>query len=1437
VTLTGSNVLLGIDTPVDCTSVAQGIADAHYKFVIRYYWDQPNSSVGTALSKGEVEALKSAGLDIVAVWENSGNPLPGGTGVTNQGTIDAESAIKQAHDAGQDDGSAIYFAVEPGQPLSEAETYFSQIDNVFNDPSKNQYGYKVGVYGTQTISSTLKSLGSSGGVSYTWITGASYASTFNDAEWSINQIAVSDTVNHSSLDPNNVITVTDPLNGNAVLKGVDIDAAQGLFGAFGAGTNTTAPVISSNSPISVKIGGTGTITSNNLNASEGGFSSSQLTYTVTGGPADGTLFENGSASIQFTQAEIDSGLVTYRENGPNVSSDAFSFQLTDTGGGSTKSSFIINVRSAPPMLSGAGNESLYVSGETPLVVDAGITVTDGSEADLTGATVAIALGFLSGDVLNFTNQNGITGNYSSVSRTLVLSGLASVADYQTALESVTFSSTATDATNGGVDSTRTISWAVSDSQSTSASVVSGVSVWPPLPPSSPPVLSGGGNIVSYRSTGGSVSVDGGLTATDAGTGNLFGASIAIGPGLLAGDILNSSSFYGIVSKYNSTTGTLTLSGLATLAEYNVVLDSVNFSSTAADATNGGTDNTRTISWSVNDGRSLSATVTSTINVYPSSPPIGDQPYVDTNAFSTVEQGGYIEVSLSDLEVTDPNPSFPSYFYGTSLINSAITYTIVQGPQHGTLTWDTDYPTLWAGGPLYGGQPVTIFTQNDIHNYWFKYINNGSSPDSDSFSFTVSDGYGGTIGLTTVTIPIAAIPPLNPLPRTLVWAGTSNSSLANALNWDDTTNNASPANSAPNATDTAVFTGAASVTDSTSFAALTLSGAASLELTSDATLAASGAVTIGDGASADITIQGGAELAGGNAVIAGTSGASGSSINVNGAGSQLNVSALLDVGVAGSGSLELSGGAIASAGTLDAANSASAVGQVSVSGTGSNLSVAGSAIVGDDGTGVLSVLNGATFSSQSLTIGSQADSSGALVVSGTGSMLSISGQLNIGTALGTGDLTVGPGATVNAAVVNLQGGVVLEGGLLDPTVFIENGGSTTGGFGTIASDFILLEGTILSNGSKSGKQTEVVQGTLVGGGTATVKGSVSVNGPGILQIGTHDTIELSGAVLNAATTTFTDNLTPTGTYSVNNSVVDVVFQDATGVLQLDDIAGFAGTVATWKGGDSFVITGGTLSNLGVTNGDTLTFSDAGTGAGAGGIDSIIFGSAITAGGFGIANGNTIVACFAEGTRIQTEDGPIAVEELTLGDRVTTVEGACEAIVWLGRRTVNCRAHPTPEAVWPVCVRAGAFGPGMPVRDLYLSPDHAVFMNGVLIPVKLLIDGAAIARMPRDSVTYFHVELPRHAVILAEGLPVESYLDTGDRANFEGEGEAIRLFPEFAARFRPQIATVWETSGAAVLVLTGENLAIVQRAVAVQTQERYERHSCGRHHRQGTTTALL
>ena len=518
-------------------------------------------------------------------------------------------------------------------------------------------------------------------------------------------------------------------------------------------------------------------------------------------------------------------------------------------------------------------------------------------------------------------------------------------------------------------------------------------------------------------------------------------------------------------------------------------------------------------------------------------------------------------------------------------------------------------------------------------------------------------------------------------------------------------------------------------------------------------------------------------------------------------------AAVDVGTADAGVLELSGGSTLVAGALDVGVASGADGQVGLTGAGTDLTIGGTAVVADDGTGILSVLSGATFTAAGLTVGSQGQSSGALVVSGAGSTVRLSGALNIGTALGTGDLTVGPGAAVQASVVNLQGQVVLEGGLLDPTVSVIDQGQTAGGFGTLAAGDIIDEGVIQASGSAPSRNLLLVRGTVLGGGSLSVNGTAQPSpSVGWLQIDAGDTMELTGPVLNAAVAAFSDMLTPTGTYSVGNSVIDVTFADAGGVLLLDDIAGFAGTITSFKAGDQFVIAGGTLYDPSVANGNTLAFLDSGPNAGIGDVDQIIFGSSVIAGQFDIVNGNTVqaVSCFAAGTRIMTEDGAIAVERLRVGDRVLTACGRIEPVVWLGSRTVNCRKHPAPETVWPVRMNAGAFGKNVPLRDLYLSPDHAVFVNNILVPVKLLANGNSIAQVKRASSIYYHVELPRHEVILAEGLPVESYLDTGDRMSFNPGGDIIRLFPDFAARFAPEIASVWETRGAAPLVMTGVEL---------------------------------
>lgn len=179
------------------------------------------------------------------------------------------------------------------------------------------------------------------------------------------------------------------------------------------------------------------------------------------------------------------------------------------------------------------------------------------------------------------------------------------------------------------------------------------------------------------------------------------------------------------------------------------------------------------------------------------------------------------------------------------------------------------------------------------------------------------------------------------------------------------------------------------------------------------------------------------------------------------------------------------------------------------------------------------------------------------------------------------------------------------------------------------------------------------------------------------------------------------------------------------------------------------------------------------------------------------------CFSAGTSIATGEGWLPVQDLRAGDRVASALGGTVPVKWMGHREVDCRRHPQPQDVWPVRVRAGAFGPRCPLRDLFLSPDHAVFTDGVLIPIRYLLNGGTVAQIPVERATYWHVELPQHGVLLAEGLPCESYLDTGNRGAFANAELPVQAHPDFARG-------VWAKRGCAPLVLSGPRLT--------QTKER-------------------
>lgn len=363
------------------------------------------------------------------------------------------------------------------------------------------------------------------------------------------------------------------------------------------------------------------------------------------------------------------------------------------------------------------------------------------------------------------------------------------------------------------------------------------------------------------------------------------------------------------------------------------------------------------------------------------------------------------------------------------------------------------------------------------------------------------------------------------------------------------------------------------------------------------------------------------------------------------------------------------------------------------------------------------------------------------------------------------------------------------------------------------------------------------------GTTTLKDGFETDYP-VQLVDAFDT-RASVGLLAAGTATFAGDITG-GTDTITGTAVPITLDILGGDIHLTGSNAYAGALIasgatldlgndaagggqriTFGGGGTLTIDAGvtpseTLWNfgagdvidvLGITGANAIATGESLVISGTGGsltlaLDTPFTGS-IETGTDPSGTGTLLtIPCFAAGTRIATPNGAVAVETLCIGDAVLTEDGGAQPIRWLGQRRVDCRRHPTPEAILPVRIEAQAFGPGLPAQPLLLSPDHAIFAEGVLIPVKHLIDGALIHQRAVDEVTYFHLELPHHAVIFAEGLPVESYLDTGDRLSFDGAVTA--LHPLWGAEAR-DVTLVFDALAYAPFRVTGPEVARLRAAL--------------------------
>jgi hypothetical protein len=361
-----------------------------------------------------------------------------------------------------------------------------------------------------------------------------------------------------------------------------------------------------------------------------------------------------------------------------------------------------------------------------------------------------------------------------------------------------------------------------------------------------------------------------------------------------------------------------------------------------------------------------------------------------------------------------------------------------------------------------------------------------------------------------------------------------------------------------------------------------------------------------------------------------------------------------------------------------------------------------------------------------------------------------------TKLGSSDyaVTVVPGPTFD--ISNLDIGTTGGGG--DPSLFIN---------GTLRTSTLTYDPT-----SKTASTVDVGAGGLFEIRSSIVDSKTVAETIGVSALttgGGH--LELGSLTVGSPSVSFA--FQDSGVKVHNTGVIEYLSGFSTGATTNQSITG-----VDW--GDSIIIDGANFASTDkVTySGTTLTVKDAS--------NTTVFTMTNVHEGKGavetfVVNGDVISAiCYARGTLIGTPDGEMPVERLRPGRQVTTLvdgEPVARTVKWLGHRRIDLTSHHRPETVAPIRIQRGAFADAMPQRDLLVSPDHAIFVDGRLICARQLVNGTTIRQESGwTAVDYYHVELDRHAILLAEGLPAESYIDTGNSGFFANSGAPLVLRPD-------------------------------------------------------------
>lgn len=361
--------------------------------------------------------------------------------------------------------------------------------------------------------------------------------------------------------------------------------------------------------------------------------------------ATGELTLAGTATVAEYQTALRSIAYANTSTNPNTASRTIRFTVTDgalTSNIATRAIQITATNTAPVVATSPGTLA-YTENSGAAQIDSGIQVSDVDSPNLTSATIALENYVKDQDVLSFTKLNGITGSFDSATGILTLTGAASLATYQTALQSVAY----TNKSASPNITPRTVRFSVTDETLTSN--IASRTIQIAAINSAPTIVTSAGSL-SFTENGAAVGVDPGIIVSDLDSPVLTGATVTLVNYAKAQDILSVVNQGAISGGFDAETGVLTLTGAASVEAYQTVLRSITYSNSS--------DNPsiapRTIRFTVTDGTATSNPATRTIEVTPSNDPPGIKASVATIDFPRATGAVAIDANLVVSDVDSPN---------------------------------------------------------------------------------------------------------------------------------------------------------------------------------------------------------------------------------------------------------------------------------------------------------------------------------------------------------------------------------------------------------------------------------------------------------------------------------------------------------------------------------------------------------------------------------------------------------------------------------------------------------------------------------------------------------------------------------------------------------------------------------------------------------------